>query len=156
LYEDALIVITGDHNAFGTVDYARFANDRYGAPYAGQYGFVPMLILHTPHSGRHEEVVGQIDICPTLLALAGIHDAAFKGLGQNIFGRPGPRFAVNQNYQVVGDTNHVPVDEVQHRAGAWEISDLILKGNYFKDQGRQEPLQPTIKQVLKTNFNKSK
>ena len=117
LYENTVIAIASDHNQLLTpCDIAGY-NDTEAAFIVANAG-----VKHT-----HEEVMGQIDIYPTLLDVMGCNDYAWKGLGYSILRTP-VRSAAGWNGQVYGD----PTDSlVSRQIEAWEISEQMISGGYF-------------------------
>ena len=80
IYEHTLIVITGDHE--GLVDMrSEWCASEGGHGLVSEDPMVPLIILNAPKGMRYEQVMGQIDIYPTLLQLLGLADYAWQGLG---------------------------------------------------------------------------
>ena len=129
-FRNTLIVITGDHEGLAS-DRQALRQSAAGARYISPGKFVPLIILNAPEGFRHERVMGQIDIYPTLLELLGLDDYAWKGLGESILG--GSRgFAIGPQDELVGDTAGVSHDEVRRAHAAWNVSDLLIKQDYFR------------------------
>lgn len=121
LYERSVVAIVSDHDEVGKNEWegrsSRTLADRE----------VAFVVLNTPYTLSYEQVAGQIDIYPTLLDVMGCNDYAWKGLGYSLLRTP-VGSAVYWDKSVAGDTLS-PLCPRQEQA--WEISNLILSGNYF-------------------------
>lgn len=129
-YDRTMLVITGDHEALGTrrdeLRNARIAGTEVSA---GQ--FVPLLILNSPRSGHIDGVAGQVDIYTTLLTLMGLNEYEWRGMGRDISsGAPG--MAISSMTGITeGDTASVTPERLKLLRSARDISDLIIRKNYF-------------------------
>lgn len=135
-FDDTMIVITGDHEGIG-IDRREFVKDPEVAKWlsAGQY--VPLIVFNSPVEGRYDQVMGQIDIYPTLMDLMGLDSYAWKGLGASAL-RPGKQpFAVTWQNEVVTFSDSIPQEAVDHARRAYEVSDLIISCDYFNDELRE-------------------
>lgn len=126
LYENSIIVITGDHEdiTFNQFEGRKevLLSDR----------FIPLIILNSPILPIAENnVIGQIDIYPTLLEIMGINDYSFMGLGVSIFARQDD-CAVFRTGEIAG--NNKKEETIKQKIKSWEISDLIIRSNYFKSK----------------------
>ena len=78
-YKETLIVITGDHEGL-----AFYRNELCQAPatqgIVSDKPYTPLIILNSPVGMRYEDVMGQIDIYPTLLQLLGLERYPWKGM----------------------------------------------------------------------------
>ncbi|SPF33983.1 hypothetical protein SBF1_1270001 [Candidatus Desulfosporosinus infrequens] len=77
---------------------------------------------------------GQIDTMPTVAYLLGINEESYKN---TVFGRnllnTNKNFAVLANRQYVGEaTNN---QEQQEEIKGIDLADIIIRKNYFKEQG---------------------
>ena len=95
--------------------------------------YVPLIVLNSPVGDRYDKVMGQIDIYPTLLQLFGLEDYAWKGLGHSILDPNKPAFAVNSLGQIEGSAENLTDEETAHARRIYDISDLIIATDYFKD-----------------------
>ncbi len=122
LYERSVIALVSDHDEVGLNELEgrsrRTLADRE----------VAMVLLNTPYTLSYEAVAGQIDIYPTLLDVMGCNDYEWKGLGYSLLRTP-VESAVYWDRSVAGDTLS-PL--CPHQKQAWDISNLILTGNYFE------------------------
>lgn len=81
LYDNSVVVITGDHEA---MPYNRYEGRK---ELLAMDCRVPFIILNSPLSSSHtDKVIGQVDIYPSLLNMMGCYDYSFKGLGESVFG----------------------------------------------------------------------
>lgn len=129
-FENTLVVIMGDHEALGTVR-KELCSDPVGKNILSDKAFVPLIILNAPFNMYYTKVMGQVDVYPTLLDLLGLNDYWWKGLGESIFNPQKPDFDVDSQLNIVGDTVGVPDEDVRRAKKAWEISDLIIRHDYF-------------------------
>lgn len=130
IYEHTLIVITGDHE--GLVDMrSEWCASEGGHGLVSEDPMVPLIILNAPKGMRYEQVMGQIDIYPTLLQLLGLTDYAWQGLGLSIIDTNNKRVAIDAQGNIYGETGHVSEKEIRHLKDAWEVSDAIIRYDYF-------------------------
>lgn len=131
-FDNTMIVITGDHEGIG-IDRDEYVRDPKIAEYLSPEQFTPFIVLNSPVSMRYDKVFGQVDMYPTLLQLLGLDDYEWKGLGQSILDPSKKGFAVSPLMKIVGDTD-IPADELRHAKEAYEISDLMISCDYFKER----------------------
>lgn len=130
IYEHTLIVITGDHE--GLVDMrSEWCASEGGHGLVSEDPMVPLIILNAPKGMRYEQVMGQIDIYPTLLQLLGLADYAWQGLGLSIIDTNNKRIAIDAQGNIYGETGHVSEKEIRHLKDAWKVSDAIIRYDYF-------------------------
>lgn len=121
LYENSIIVIASDHNE------ATRGSDYIEATKVAASDIV-FIALNTGLTRKIDYPVGQVDIYPTLLQIMNVTDAKWKGLGNSILINRGG--VVDRQRNIHG----VAVDSiVNHNKEAWEISDLLIRSNYFKN-----------------------
>lgn len=84
--DDTMIAIVGDHEALAASRAETRAASPEIAALVDSVGHVPLIVLNSPITGRCEREIGQVDVYPTLLYLAGLYrDADFRGLGYPAF-----------------------------------------------------------------------
>ena len=88
---------------------------------------VALVVLNTPYTVSYEAVAGQIDVYPTLLDVMGCNEYPWKGLGYSLLRTP-VQSAIYWDRSVAGNTLS-PL--VSRQREAWNISNLVLTGNYF-------------------------
>ncbi|MFZ4456239.1 MAG: LTA synthase family protein [Bacteroidales bacterium] len=128
LFHQTTIVITGDHDAFSHKPYLRNSCCK---TLFGAQSYNPLIVLNASAKGRYTAAMGQIDIYPTLLHLLGASDYAWHGLGFSIFDERKSGFAIDAKMNVVSDLKSVPDSIFQQALDAWQVSDLIIRKNYF-------------------------
>lgn len=141
-FDNTLVMIMGDHEALGTVR-KKLCNDPAGKQIVSDKPFVPLIILNAPCSLYYGEVMGQVDVYPTLLDLLGLNDYWWHGLGESIFDPDKPGFDIDPQLNIVGDTAGVPESDIRMAKQAWEISDQIIRYDYLghKLNVREEPVK---------------
>lgn len=129
-YANTLIVITGDHEGF-TKERTSLISNKLCKGLVSEKQYTPLIILNSPIAGRYNKVMGQIDVYPTLLNLLKLDNYKWKGLGMSIFDKDKKAIAVGPQFNVeneeVGDNSKL----INNLTKSWEISDLIIKGDYF-------------------------
>jgi len=135
LFDNSIIVITGDHNALADDQRKEFLKNKYLARKISKYRFVPFLVLNAPVNLNYRGVIGQIDIYPTLLDVLGVRDYEWNGLGNSLLSKRRDVFAVDPTLTVFGDTTKVGSSNIRYYQKAWRISDLIIGKDYFKQMG---------------------
>lgn len=129
-YAETLVVITGDHEGLASHRKA-LCRAEAGKGVISSQPFTPFIVLNAPCAGRHEEVMGQIDIYPTLLSLLGLEHYFWQGLGQSLLDPDKPNAAVSPQMQCVGDTL------VERLSRAYSLSDQLIRSDYFKNLDEQ-------------------
>lgn len=119
LLQNTTVVITGDHTIFRSNLLAemRPAIEKYGLPIPKDETYCP-LIISSPTIEKHTEIdtlCYQMDIYPTILHCLGINDYYWKGFGVNLLDSTSL-----QNRKITEEE-------------AFELSNLIIRSNYFKD-----------------------
>lgn len=122
---DAMVVITGDHEALDAFRPAILSDSVF--PFVGERGTVPLIVINGGVSGVIEYPVGQIDIYPTLLDLLGIDDYNWRGLGFSVFDPAHPHAAVLPDNTFVADT--LEVDVAARLREANRVGELIIRHN---------------------------
>ena len=131
-YHDTMIVITGDHEGL-----ADWRNDilqskaAQGVVSSGHY--TPLIVVNAPVDGfRYDNIMGQIDIYPTILNLLNINDYQWQGLGQSIFDFNKVKAAISPTLHIAGDS----VSEMQkrHLQQSFDISDKIIRYDYLSER----------------------
>lgn len=130
LYENSVVVITGDHEQMPFNQYEERENldvEDY---------FVPFIVLNSPLSSKHTgKVIGQMDIYPSLLNLMGCCDYYFTGLGESVFGSKVSNCAMFRSD--LGTSGENVTDSVKrHRKDCWKASDILLRMDYFSDHNK--------------------
>lgn len=127
LYDNSLIVITGDHEQ---MHFSHYEGRDVIQP---EDYFIPFLVVNAPLSSSHTgKVVGQMDIYPSLLHLTGCGDYGWKGLGESLFADEVSGYATFNLGMEAGD-REVPDSVKRYRQDCWRVSDLLIRMNYFKE-----------------------
>ena len=124
IYDNSVVIIVSDHDEVGLNEFEkreeRIPSDRY----------CTFIALNTTQTLSYDKVIGQVDIYPTILDIMGCNDYYWKGLGHSIFRNPQPDCATHCVGMEAGNTQSPLLDYYRR---AWDISTLIIRGNYFKD-----------------------
>ncbi|MGP4067733.1 LTA synthase family protein [Halobacillus sp. B29] len=108
IYEDSIIVLMGDHygiSEFHNKAIGEFLGKEINAYEHTQLQRVPFMI-HIPgyeNGDIREEVVGQIDVKPTLLHLLGINNEEDLTFGDNMFAEKGKDFIAMRDGSFVSE-----------------------------------------------------
>lgn len=128
LYDNSVIVITGDHEALPFNQYEGRKE------MSGEDCFVPFIILNSSLPSKHtDKVIGQIDIYPSLLDLMGCSNYSFTGLGESVFSDEISNYAMYQAMGLSSGGMNVSDSVKRHREECWKVSDILLRMNYFKE-----------------------
>lgn len=136
-FNRTMIVITGDHEGL-----AKYREDLVKTPgghgVVSPYQFTPLIIVNSPRAGLIDNVIGQIDIYPTIMQLAGLEHYPWHGLGISAIDSHSPQAAVARNGIVHPATT---TDSIKNRLQqALDISDRIIRFNMLQDlYGNQSP-----------------
>ena len=118
LSENTVVAIVSDHTQIyynrivGRSDY-EFVPDDWG---------IPLIVLGCDTTLRHDAVIGQIDVYPTLLDVMGANAYPWKGLGHSILRYPVQSAIQPRNMTVIGDST----DLTSHQRRAWDISRWLI------------------------------
>lgn len=120
LFDNTILIIASDHHT--NIEDKGIPNDKN----------IAFIGYNAGISRNIDNVVGQIDIYPTILDLAGITETSYnwRGLGCSMLGDV-LKSAVTHDGVVHGE---ITSDKVNNQKEAWDISELILRTNYFKYQ----------------------
>ncbi|MCM1006003.1 MAG: LTA synthase family protein [Prevotella sp.] len=125
LYDNAYIIITGDHSAHGLADNVRPPES------AGQEKFIPLLVLNTDFKTQTiDKVAGQIDIYPTLLDILGLEEYSWRGLGLSLL-RHSPGGATRRDFEIYGYPSR---QEAARQNTAWKVSELIIRSLWLSNR----------------------
>jgi len=136
-YKDMLVVITGDHE--GLADWRqRLMKDPTASKIISPEQLTPMIVLNGNKDKKDMTIVrhiGQIDIYPTLLRLAGLQDYAWKGLGTDALSPESasrPFAFVTMTGELSGDTTGVAREIVEHIRSTGRTSAALIRNNVYK------------------------
>jgi phosphoglycerol transferase MdoB-like AlkP superfamily enzyme len=127
LFDNTILIITGDHEGLEKNDRSEIATDKRLQSLVEKEALVPLLIINSATHGTYDEVIGQLDIYPTLIDVLGIK-TNWNGLGTDYFHNYKMHCVCNSNYHLCGDT----LNNTGREKEAWEISNLIITKNFFK------------------------
>lgn len=117
LYDKSVIVIVSDHN----VEISGNGND---------YKNIVFMAVNSGKSERINRTVGQIDVFPTVLDIMGVDNKTWRGLGISMFDKGN-----TSAFDAYGNRHGNSSDNIEmHQREAWEISDMIIRSNYFSDK----------------------
>lgn len=136
VYDHSVIVIASDHdelckNALERRDVVK-DSDRYCV----------FLALNAGVSYRHDAVMGQIDVYPTLLHIMGRNGYWWQGLGRSVLQQPSVRSAVTIDGHVAGDARDAGVERAKK---AWDVSNLMIVKRYFDSEYNQYRHNPATR-----------
>lgn len=121
LYDNSIIVIASDHTE-------RVDDDPRGrASISSEGDDCVFIALNTGHGGHIQEMIGQIDVYPTILDLMGANAYPWKGLGHSVLRGPRGAVAVSPD-EVKGSASP---GQLQRMKESWGISNLMITHKYF-------------------------
>ncbi len=115
---NTVVAIVSDHTqlyrnrVLGKTDYESVPDD---------WG-IPLIIAGCDTTMRHDAVIGQVDIFPTLLDVMGANAYPWKGLGHSILRYPVAGAIQPRNMSVIGDSTALS----PHQRKAWDISRFMI------------------------------
>lgn len=128
-YKNTLVVIVGDHE--GLAGWRQeLCQSPGGRGLVSDKQFTPFIVLNSPVSLRYDDVMGQVDMYPTLLNLLSLNAYPWKGLGQSILDPHKKPFAVGSHMNVEG--NGYTSEELEHTKKAYDISDMMIRFDFFR------------------------
>lgn len=136
--ERTMIVIAGDHE--GISGWRRdLRNDARFAGLVDDEGYVPLIVVNAPQPGRRDVVMGQTDVYPTLIDMAGLKPSAdsldsraFPGLGISALNTLSPKYALDPSGRIVGDTVGINPQVLEHIKKAPRASSAIIRANLLR------------------------
>lgn len=125
-FSETLVLITGDHEGLASYrDALRSSPEGAALVDAGQ--FTPFILLNSPIGGRDDRPMGQVDIYPTLLALLGLDNYGWKGVGENILApRIAPMAISSTSGQEVGIADSIPQGALTNLRNARRIGERAI------------------------------
>ncbi len=134
-WKNTMVVITSDHEGLATARETAIKHSALEAQIVDHEQFVPLIVLNAPMGGRYNEVMGQVDIYPTLLTMLGLHNYEWEGIGQSIFAPDKIPAAISLTTgKLLGDTTGIAPKRLQHWLNARKASDAIIRANLLKKQ----------------------
>lgn len=121
LYDNSIIVIASDHEPRGT----DLAETTCITPQC------LFMVIGAGVGGRDHEVIGQIDVYPTVLDIMGIADYPWRGVGHSALREPKVRAAVDRMGSLHGHADNATTQRLKN---AWDISSYIIKGHYYGEK----------------------
>lgn len=134
IYENSIIIITGDHDGpYRDVISKAYPNIFNKLEISNKIAFVPFFIINSgkKFSQLPHQVMGQIDIYPTILNLLNENNYFWKGMGESLFSSTPPTFAISKKMEVIGDTATFDSNFINQKVKNWKISDVIIRKKYF-------------------------
>lgn len=127
--DKTMIVIVGDHEGLASWRGPIRESSSRLASLVDEESFVPMIVLNSPHPGRYDKVMGQVDIYPTILDLAGITAPGFPGLGISALSPDAPGAAIDITGHIAGDTTAISPETLRHLQSSYPVSSTIIRAN---------------------------
>ena len=124
---NTVVAIVSDHTQLyynriqGRTDY-EFVPSDWG---------IPLIIMGADTSMVYEQVIGQVDVFPTLLDVMGANAYQWKGLGHSILRYPVVGAIQPRNMTVIGDSNAI----TSQQRKAWDVSRLLI---YDRDHAEKQ------------------
>ena len=120
-------MITGDHEGLAG-DRKTILESASAQGIVSPEQMTPFIVLNSPVGGRIDDVMGQIDMYPTLLSILGLEDYRWKGMGQNILADGRAAAAISSmTGEILGDTVAAGPDAMRNLRQARRISDIMIR-----------------------------
>lgn len=123
-----LILITGDHEGLAADRESAAAS----SPFVSSAPFVPLIVANSSAGGHFTKIMGQVDIYPTILQLAGLTAYPWHGLGRSILDPAFPGVAVGSQGAEYGTVDSIPSGDLGRLRDARAVSDLIISYDLLK------------------------
>ncbi len=118
IYNNSIIIITGDHNT-GVPTKLSTWQEMY-SDICGEKSYIPFIIINSGKSLFINQEVDQIDLFPSIIDLLNIN-SDWKGLGESILSESYNTKKMERKAYFNANNN------------IWNVSDLIITKNYFKN-----------------------
>jgi phosphoglycerol transferase MdoB-like AlkP superfamily enzyme len=130
-WQRTMVVIVGDHEALASWRQGVCSDPHLGHLVATE-SFIPFIVLNSPVAGRHEGVMGQVDVYSTVMQLLNA-DYKWKGMGFSALQPDAPQFAIDFFGKIVGDTTATAaMPMVNHVNQARSVSNVIINYNLLE------------------------
>jgi hypothetical protein len=93
--------------------------------------YVPLLIANAPIDYKYSKPIGQIDKS-YFVRCYGLKKLFVEGIGTSLFSSSKESFVINSHSTIVGDTLKLTEEELRIQKLKWEVSNSIIKNNYFE------------------------
>lgn len=129
LYDNSIIVVTGDHDGVGR---NRFDGREQGTV---EDRYIPFIVINVPDGLNADEnaIMGQSDIYPSLLDMLGVSAYHWRGVGESIF-RPRESGAICRDMSSAGE---MTPETMVRRRYAWTLSDILIRMGWFGDENQK-------------------
>lgn len=127
-YKNMMIVITGDHEGLAA-DRDDILKSKVAQGIVSSKQFTPFIVVNSPVGLHYNNVMGQIDMYPTILNLMHLDNYSWKGMGQSILDPNKFPAAVGSNMNVEGKA---PAKEIDRLKEAFLVSDLMIRYDKIK------------------------
>ncbi|MDE6478953.1 MAG: LTA synthase family protein [Muribaculaceae bacterium] len=126
-YDDTMIVILGDHEGLGTSRKEILGASDFAREHVGKGRYTPMIILNSAMRGKHEGIMGQVDVFPTLLDLLGVKEEVWRGLGVSLLDTSRLSVAFSEMpLEMAGSADSCSAEELEHLRSAQSVSEKII------------------------------
>lgn len=131
-FEDTMIVILGDHEGLGVNRKEFLASSDFAREYVGKGRYTPFIVINSPVSGKYDDVLGQVDVFPTILDFLGISDKEWRGMGVSVLDPSKPKVAISaMPLEMDGDAEGCSAEELDHIKSAQSVSELIIMHDLY-------------------------
>lgn len=130
-WDRTMVVIAGNHEALASWRY-ELRSSPAGQKMVDAGSYVPLVIVNAPFGGRHDAVMGQVDVYSTVLDQMGL-PYRWRGMGFSALSPGAPRFAVTPQGTFAGRDMAADPGLARHVDEAREASDLILRYNLLDE-----------------------
>ena len=130
LFDKSILIISGDHD--GTKQqpdqWKTYAKNLWNCGISQ----TPLIIVNGTKKQVYNSIAGQIDVYPTLLDILNLKTYSWHGLGQSLLSKNKSAFVLNARFDEFGDTTNGSSEAILEAKTAWDISDLMIRKNYFE------------------------
>lgn len=123
IWDNTILLIASDHDQSLVIGNKELYREHCNP--------IVFIAANTGHGGTIDHVVGQVDVFPTVLQLCG-HDPSisYTGVGRSMLDGHAGAYDM-WTKEVIGTTDSAQIASLKK---SFEISDLIIRGNYFGDK----------------------
>lgn len=132
LYDNSVIIIVGDHEALPKDVRENIDIKKYCRDLDRMNPYVPFIVLNSPYNVQYNDLMGQIDIFPTLKDILGLGNSNWNGLGNDILSKNNSKIVIDKDLRAYLPNNAQKPSELKHFTSAWQISDKIIRADYFR------------------------
>ena len=130
--DDTMIVFLGDHEGLGKSRAEILESSDFARKNVGDKRFTPLIVVNAPVGGIFNDVIGEIDVFPTILDMLGVRSGYWRGVGVSVLDESRPNVAFSTIPPVrEGEPGDTPAEDLDHIKAASQVSEMIIRYDLY-------------------------